>query len=503
MTPPLVTGPPGGCPCGCALTPDTSYGFDVIDFADRVLGMPLDPWQQLAAIHVGELLPDGRPRFRIVLILVARQNGKTLLAKVLTLFWMFNDDIPLTLATSTDRSYAKRFWQSVIKIARATPLLALQLGRDAVRLTIGEEALVTEQGAELKFAANNGSAGRSTTLWRWLCDELREHRTRDAWEAATGAQNAVPEAQTVCITNQGDDTAIVLDSLHRPALRYIDTGEGDPRLGLLEWSAPDGADLDDLDALAQANPNMGRPGHGPDPDALVATGRRAAAAGGLEASGFITEIMCRRVDLLDPAVEPALWAAAARACADRIDLAAHRDAVALCLDVSIGADHAALIAAALVDGVVYLDVVAAWAGPGCTREAREALPALVRRVSPRRFGWFPSGPAAAVAADLQERRAAGWPPRRADGRRVDLVPITADVPAACMGFAALVKTGEVAHYDDPMLSAHVRGAQKQLTGDRWVFGRRDAGPVNGAYSAAGATWLARTMPPPPPPLESA
>ncbi|MEZ5411043.1 MAG: hypothetical protein R2761_23635 [Acidimicrobiales bacterium] len=56
------------------LTPETSFGYDVIDFAREVMGIELDPWQQWLAIHVGELLPDGRPRFRYVLILVARQR---------------------------------------------------------------------------------------------------------------------------------------------------------------------------------------------------------------------------------------------------------------------------------------------------------------------------------------------------------------------------------------------------------------------------------------------
>jgi hypothetical protein len=77
-TPPLVAGPPGPCGCGCALTPATSYGFDVIEFAEYI-GRPLDPWQRYLVIHAGEL-EKGRgqegekPRFRQVLVLVSRQR---------------------------------------------------------------------------------------------------------------------------------------------------------------------------------------------------------------------------------------------------------------------------------------------------------------------------------------------------------------------------------------------------------------------------------------------
>jgi hypothetical protein len=76
------------------LTPDTSFGFDVIDFARDVLGTPLDPWERWLVIHAGELLPDGRPRFRTVLAIVARQNGKSFLMRVLILYWMFVERSP-------------------------------------------------------------------------------------------------------------------------------------------------------------------------------------------------------------------------------------------------------------------------------------------------------------------------------------------------------------------------------------------------------------------------
>lgn len=475
-TPPLVE-----------LTPETSYGFDLIDFARDVCGTPFDPYQEWLSVHVGELLPDGRPRFRTVLIMIARQNGKTTWAKVLVHYWMHVEAVPLTLITSTDRSYAKRTWTQVHEAARANEWLKLDLGPDPLRLTTAEESFKTADGAEVVFKANNSAAGRSMTLHRWLCDELREHRNRDAWDSATNAENAVPDAQTVAITNQGDAGSVVLDSLRDPAIEYIETGQGDHRLGLFEWSSPDGAEPDDVDALLQANPNAGRPGHGPDIDALVAAAKRAKRAGGLELSGFRTEVMCQRVHLLDPAIEPDLWAAASTT--QPVDLAEHREAVALCLDVSLAGDHASLVAAAVVDGIVHLDVVAAWSGYGCTKALREELPGIVAKVRPRVIGWFPTGPAAVVAASMAERRSSNWPPRR-----VKLEALTTEASTAAMSFADAVRTREVRHPADPMLDQHVANAQRLRLGDRWTFGRRGSGPVDGCYAAAGAAWLARTLP---------
>lgn len=476
------------------LTPETSDGFELIDFARDVCGTPFDPWQEWLSIHAGELLPDGRPRFRIVLVLVSRQNGKSLWGHTLIKKWLFVDKAPLVLGTSTDRQYAKKAWSEICEQARNNPYLSRKLGPKAQRLTIGEEALTTLDGAEYFFAANNGRAGRSTTLHRWLCDELREHHNRDTWDSASNAMAAVPDAQIVCITNQGGTEAVMLDELREAALTYIRTGEGDPRVGLFEYSAPDGSEPDDVDALRQANPNFGRR---VDPDALIAEGRRAKAKGGKALTGFRTERMCMKVTLLDPAIEPAAW----RLCATSapVNLAEHRDRVALCLDVSLDGSHAALVAAAqLDDGGVHLEVVETWHGHGHSKALREDLPAIVRRVKPRALGWFPNGPAAAVAADLAARkgpRATAWPPRG-----VELEEIRGDTAAVCMSFAESVRAGEVIHPDDELLNAHVEATTWQPRGDVKVFQRGGAGPIDATYAAAGAAFLAKTLPPPRPPL---
>jgi hypothetical protein len=475
------------------LTPNTTYGYDVIDFAAKVLNTPLDPWEQWLVIHAGELLEDGRPRFRTILVLVARQNGKTFLLKVLTLYWLFVECQELVLGMSTNRDYAKEAWRSSVAMAREIPDLTELIARNGVREANGEECLTTTDGCRYKIAASNRQGGRSLTINRLVIDELREHKSFDAWNAATNAQNAVKDAQTFCITNQGDEYAVVLDALRNPAVEYIETGVGDPRLGIFEWSAPPGADPTDIDALAQANPNLG---HRLDADALLGQGIRALNAGGAELAGFRTEILCQRVHLLDPAIEPEKWDQ--HGTDQPISLADHRTRVALCIDVSLDGSHASLIAAAVLDGKVHVEVVHAWEGFGCTKAVRADLPAIVRRVKPRALGWFPAGPMASVAVEMQEKRAVGadrWPPRG-----VVLQELKTDLHAVCMGLAEQVATGDLTHPNDEMLTAHVRAAQKLRRGDGWVFTRKGKMPIDGTYALAGAVHLARTLPPPLPPL---
>lgn len=480
------------------LTPATSWGFDFNDFCRDVIGEPNDPWQEWLSIHVGELLPDGRPRFRRVLILVARQQGKTSWARKLILWWLFVDVAPLVMATSSNRTYAKQLWKQVCGIARGNPLLSAELGPKSERLTIGEEALIrparpdhNEPAAEYRFAASNRKAGRSATIHRALLDELREHDSFDTWNAVTYATNAVRAAQLIAITNQGDDGAIVLDHLRLPAIKYLETGEGDHRTGLFEWSAPDGADPTDLAALAAANPDLG---NRTDPDVLLADARSAVAAGGAELTGFRTEVMCQRVHVLNPAIDPDLWKQAATSTPTPLDQ--HRRQVALCVDVSLDGMHATLVAAAVLEGRVHVEIVTAWSGAGCTAQLRRDLPGIIAQVRPRVLGWWPTGPAASVAADLADRGTRAWPPRG-----VTVAEIKTEAAAACMGLAEQVTAGELVHPDDPLLNLHVGAAVKLHTGQaRWTFTRNGDAAIDAAYAAAGAVHLARTLPPAPPPL---
>lgn len=470
------------------LTPKTSYGYDVIWFAEHVLREPLDPWEAWLVIHAGELLPDGRPRFRTVLAIVARQQGKSHVLRVLILFWLFVEQQRLVLATSTDRSYAKAAWRQTVDAAKANPHLAAELPPRPTVEQLGDEEFRTVHGTRYKFAASNRRAGRSLTVNRLVVDEIREHKTFDTWSAATFAMNAVPDAQAFAVSNQGDAESVVLDNLRTAAITYLETGAGDPRLGIFEWSAPPGAAPTDLDALAYSCPNLGRR---TDADTLLGAAMRAEAAGGEELAAFRTEIMCQRVTALDSAIDPDRWAAGGTD--QPVDLAAHRDHVAACVDISLDGSHATLVAAALVDDLVRVEVVAAWNGHGCTKLLRDELPDLVRKVRPRALGWFPAGPAAAVVAELRERR--GWPPRG-----VVLDEIRGDTAAVCMGLAEQVATGQVQHPRDEMLTAHVHAAQKLRRGDVWVFARKGASPIDGAYALAGAVHLARTLPPPLPTL---
>lgn len=461
-TRPLVEGPPGPCGCGCALSPATSLGFQAVVFAEDVVGVQLLPWQRWWLIHVLELRGDGSFRFRRVVTLLARQQGKTFLLKILALFMLYMGFARLVLGAAQSLDIAREAWAGAVELAQEVDDLAAEV--ETVRYANGEQCLSLINGARYRITAATRAAGRGLSVDLLILDELREHRKWDAWSALSKTTTARPNPLIVGISNAGDDESVVLNSLRATAL-----GGSDETLGLFEWSAPDGCDLDDVAAWAQANPALG---YG---TVTVESIRSAMVTD--PAAVFRTETLCQRVDALDAALDLEAWKASADTSGS---LGAVRDRVAACVDVAPDGAHVALCGAAMLDDDrARVEVLAAWPTVG---QARRELRALLAKVRPRIVGWFPSGPAASLGVDL---------------RALEAIELKgADVTEACQEFGALVAARAVLHPNDPLLNAHVAGTSKLQTGDGWRFARKGVGHVNAAYAAAGAVRLARTLPPP-------
>jgi hypothetical protein len=506
FTPPLVVGPPGPCGCGCALTDDTTAGYAVVAWATDVLHHPPDPWQRWALIHGLELLPDGRPRFRTLLVEVARQNGKTELLVILALWWQFVCEVEMVLGTSTKLDYAKESWHKAVRLAESVAALAGQRARRWTREANGEQESWTTSSARYKIAPSNEEGGRSLTVHRLILDELRQHYDYSAWAASVNAGNAVRRFQVWAITNAGTDRSVVLNDLHDTAetfitwareilaegepgaalLEHLSKAPGDYRTGMFSWSCTEEMDPLNPEHLAVANPQLG---HRVDVETLLGAAQIAVAAGGEALAKFKTEAMCIRVRSMNLAVDLGAWGRSVEVGT----LDEYRGRIAACLDVSPDGTHASLVVAAVMtDGRVRVEVVASWDNLAAVR--RE-LPAWIDRVRPYTFGWFPATGAAALTTELGQRKAGrvGWPPR---GVRV--AEIKGEAPAVCMGFAALVAELGTVHSGQELLTVHLGNAEKRFKGDAvWIFDRRPgAGHITATYGAAGAVHLARTVPAP-------
>jgi hypothetical protein len=427
--------------------------------------MTLDPWQVHFLIHALEVNPDGAFRFRTLLLLVARQNGKTEVIKALTLWLMFTGRAGLVVGSAQNLQIARVAWESVCKYARRVPA-GLEVKVAKVRMDNNDPHLLLTNGAKYMIAASTEDAARGIPgVDLLILDELRTHRDSRAWGALTKTTMARPNALIVALSNAGSDDSVVLNGLRETALAGTSS-----TLGIFEWSAPEGCALDDLAAIAQANPSVG---HG----RITLTAIEDARAVDTPAV-YRTEVLCQRVEAMDSAVDLPSW----RASIDRVDLAkveGHRTA---CLDVAPDGEHVTLVAAVLDGDQVRVEVVKAWRD---TDVARRELPAALDRIGAKVEAWFPSGPAAVFEPIMMRRRKA-------------LELKGTSVAAACMGFADLVKARRVLHTGEELLDAQIAGAAKYPALDGgWRFVRRGAGHADAAYAAAGAVHAAMTLKPRP------
>lgn len=304
FTPPLVTGPPGPCGCGCALTPATSKGFSAVDFAQDVLGMRPLPWQRFLLIHALELRPTGRFRFRTVVVMVARQNGKTTIVEVKNLWKMFVLGVPLIIGTAQDLDMAEESWDNAVTIVESIPELDAE--KVHVDRTNGKKALRLANGSRWKIKAASRKAGRGLSGDDVNLDELREHQNWLAWGAVTKTTMARPNSQIWAFSNAGDDSSVVLNDLQVKGRRTATRPDANPTLGHFEWSAPDDTkctcskpdDEHALDCRLQDRERwaMGNPAYG-----YTITDDAMLSALGTDPEGiFLAECLCVHVGELIP-----------------------------------------------------------------------------------------------------------------------------------------------------------------------------------------------------------
>ncbi|MGQ4544544.1 hypothetical protein ACUH97_08015 [Dermabacteraceae bacterium P13088] len=338
------------------LTPETSFGFEACDLWRDAFGYELMPHQREVLVRSLELEPGAftsdefpKLRFKTVLILIARQNGKTYVMSARALWRMLmwqgpGEGAPLILGLAHKLDAAEEILSTAIKTLRGCDETRQLIAH--VHNTNGNKYVEMHNGARWKAQAANDDAGRSLSVTDLLFDELRQQRSWDPWTAAENTTNSIFSSQVIGVSNAGEDKSVVLKGLREKAIKEADSlrawidehgtyegWDGNRSLCILEWSSPDGADIHDVHALAQANPAMNREQNGRvfltsqmllDKADLVGTN-------GMPEHRFRTEIMCQHVTVeADPPFPPEQ----VEACTDEGSAGAEGAPVVYAVDVS-------------------------------------------------------------------------------------------------------------------------------------------------------------------------
>lgn len=436
-TPRLETAPAPGC---------GSRGYEAIEFAHEILGVELMPWQEHFLIRALETLPNGKLRFRTILLIVARQNGKSFVMIILALFYMMvlapEDTV---LGTAQDLTTSEGTWEQAKDLLLGHPELRSMVDGKPSMIR-GAKRLRLTTGSEWKVAAAGSAGGRGSSTSLVLMDELREQYNWDAWNATSNTTLTRDSGIVLGVSNAGDSRSVVLRDLRKRAMSRL--GDVDSTTLLVEWSAKEKSDPDDVVQIAQADPAVG---YKMTWDALRAQRENSTDA------AWLTENMGIWItaQMSGPWGEGVWDLCAAPGSRLRED-----SPLALAVDISLDMSATYIAVAGYNQaGKVHVEVIAVRAGDSWVApwlDARwEAIGAMGVAVQGR----------GAASSDLAEVL---------DHRGLPVMPVIgSELTEAHMRFYQAVRDGVVAHLGQPPLDLAAAGAALKYVSDgRFLIDKR-------------------------------
>ena len=490
---PVKLTPLEGCPIGAEvprvftpplrrLTPTTSKGFECIAFLEETLGWALTPYQRWLYIHALELRPGSTDlyRFDTLLIVIARQNGKTKWLQGLTLWRIFRDRARLCLTSAQILDYAEgNLRAGVLEIKKHRNLM-----KDWVKYyeTNGKHRLLLSDNREWRAIASNRRGGRSLSADLAVLDELREHQNHDAWNAITPTTTAIPRSMVVAVSNAGDATSVVLNGLQDKATQRIKSGQTEgSKVFLAEYSVDPDADPYDRTQWPQANPALGW---------LFDTDK---LEGFLESQptieGFKTEHLCMRVESLEPGC---LNFEAWKAGFNKKSRPAAGADLHWAIDVSWNRRMTYIgLVGTTAQGNIHAEIIEARAGTAWVRDWCKTRMEDPNSSFEGRFAMQSRGaPGSALCEELAAERVDADDPD--SDPLFDVVKWEGPALAQSAGtLAEYIDEMVYTHLAQPVLDESIRTVQNKVAGDSWYLDRRktvgDAAP---AIAICAATWLA-------------
>lgn len=410
------------------------------------------PWQEYVSDLSLECDQSGRLIHDRVVVLAARQQGKTAWLAMRILWELYVRGSKLSIHTAQDRALAREIFQKVAETAQANPFLAPEISD--IRLANGQEEIRLKSGARYKIVAPTEAAARGLSVdGIAVIDEAREQKDWGLWGAISKTTLATDNPQTILTSNAGHALSVVLNDFRDRGRACAADPSLDSSLAYMEWSADPAYELGDPRGWAQANPALG---------STVKLEKLEAAFRTDPAAVFATEVLCRWVETMAGILPEGSWRACANPDAAKIE---RGSMVYLAFDISPSRDECALVAVAPVEDKLVVSVVEHWYNPRGVDEVSIAQ-AIQRWTSEfvvpvvgydPRFSW-------SIAARLE---AAGVIVRDIGGVRFY---------RASQEFFETVANQRIIHPDDPYLNGQIEASARQDISDgSWRISRRNSG----------------------------
>ncbi len=247
---------------------DCSDGPKLIKLSEAVWSLPekhdaklvLTDWQKWLIDAVLERYPEdhpnpdkaGRLRYKQVVISMPRKNGKSLLGAVFALYGLLlHEPAPEVVSVAASADQARIVYRRLLHQTQNSELLKHFFSRSTEH-----RGLWTKDGTGVyKVIASSAATAQGLHPSMVIFDELHMSK-EDLWTAMALGSATRPDGLIIGITTAGDDNSKLLKSLYSRGQSAIDKDEELERFGFFCWEAPQGAALDDEEAVMRANPNL-------------------------------------------------------------------------------------------------------------------------------------------------------------------------------------------------------------------------------------------------------
>lgn len=419
-----------------------------------MIGKPFMPWQRYVADVAYEIIPaTGRLAYRLVVVTVPRQSGKTTLIlpvhvhRALAFPDITGQSQRIMYGAQSGVEALEKWEDEHLPLLAASPLDGLYRERKAN----GRQAILWKNGSIQGLLAGTEKAGHGKVLDLAIQDEAFALVDGRAEQSVRPAMITRTDPQFWVVSTAGTAKSLYLLDKNDTGRAAVEAST-DSGIAYFEWRADPKADPGDPATWYSCMPALGY--------TITEEAVRAEFVGMKRAEFRRAYLNIADTETQVESVVPAdRW----QACADPSSQIVGRVAIAVDTNPERSATSIA-IAGRRADGVSHVEVIEHRPGVGWVpKRLRE----LKERWNPVAVVIDPAGPAASVIADLEAVTAYG----HAGEFEVIKPNVREAAQAAGDLYDAIVERDDVRHLNQDQLNAAIAAAQKRPLGDAWAWAR--------------------------------
>jgi phage terminase large subunit-like protein len=215
----------------------------------------LRPWQETIVRRMFTTGPDGRRRYRQVLLMLPRKNGKTELCAALAIYFLlFDGEIGGEVySAAADKEQAALVFNVAAQMIRNDPILEA-----ACEIVESQKRLVhPKTGSFYRAISAEAYSKHGFNASVVIYDELHAAPNRELWDVLTTSQGARSQPITIAISTAGYDRHSILWELYAHGVKVKEDPAIDPTFLPIIYEAPVDADWTSEKIWHKANPALG------------------------------------------------------------------------------------------------------------------------------------------------------------------------------------------------------------------------------------------------------